>query len=125
MAAINRRMIKSASRIDDAPESVEDTYRSHEDDPAVSKYPKKALQPMKDNAISILTRSSLHGFSCIWSKESPWALKLFWIACLACSWSYFGYQAYSTVILYESFPKVTLISKVSETVLDFPGRIAV
>ena len=84
---------------------------------------RKALQPVSSKAREILQRSALHGFPSIFSKDTIWLLKLMWIGCIALSWGYFGYQAYNTLNLYQSFPKVTLISKASETYVDFPGKI--
>ena len=67
-------------------------------------------------------RSSLHGFPSLASKHVSLAVKVFWVVCVAASWSYFSYQAYNTIALYQSFPKVTQISMVKEPVVDFAGK---
>ena len=86
-------------------------------------YLRKSLQPVSNVARETLQRSALHGFPSIFSKDTIWLLKLMWVIFIALSWGYFGYQAYITINLYQSFPKVTLISKASEPYVDFPSKL--
>ena len=83
---------------------------------------KRIFHSAWENSREILSRSTLHGFGAIFATDTFWIVKLFWILCLILSWGYFAYVGYNTVKLYQSYPKVTQISKASETILDFPGN---
>ena len=83
---------------------------------------KVPLRRAASSCREILQRSALHGFPAIFSKDTFWILKVVWILCIILSWSYFGYQAYNTLELYQSYPKVTQISKATEILVDFPGK---
>ena len=84
---------------------------------------RKAQVPLLEKTVEICKRSALHGLPGIFSKETFRVLKVLWIICIFLSWGYFIYQTYYSIKLYQSFPKVTRISKANEPLVEFPGKI--
>ena len=98
--------------------------RSYIDSKKSSQYKHERIyQSLKINLLSILGKSSFHGFPSLSSQNVKLSIKILWLACICASWGYFAYQAYNTVLLIQAYPKVTLVSKVNEQVPYFPSKI--